>query len=79
MEEKKYKQNRPKTAGSGRCNCQILEINGCLRQENVEEKIYKQNRPKTAGSERHNYQMLDINGNLDRNENQSNRIVEEKM
>ena len=45
----------------------------------VEEKIYKQNQPKTAGSERHNYQMLDINGNLDRNENQSNRIVEEKM
>ena len=79
MEEKIYKQNRPKTAGSGRCNCQILEINGCLRQGIVEEKIYKQNRPKTAGSERHNYQMLDINGNLDRNENQSNRIVEEKM
>ena len=79
MEEKKYKQNRPKTAGSERHNCQILEINGYLRQENVEEKIYKQNQPKTAGSERHNYQMLDINGNLDRNENQSNRIVEEKM
>ena len=79
MEEKKYKQNRPKTAGSGRCNCQILEINGCLRQGIVEEKIYKQNRPKTAGSGCHIYQMLDINGNLDRNENQSNRIVEEKM
>ncbi len=69
--------------GTGRNGSELDRKASCKKfrseGEIVVEKIYRQNQHKTVGSGRHNYQILDINGNLDRNENQSNRIVEEKM